>query len=471
VAHHRRRAAPVAAVIALVLVAALGVVVVTRGGDPGGEPAVAVTGPIPPPPPPTPSLAPDPPTTDPTSPGPTAAPTEPATTPTDPGPFGPPPEGLDQIAREVAALRGLPYDAPLDARVVPAAALGEKFTSLALADLDPDQVAADQRLLVALRLLAPDDDLLGALDALYREQVLGLYVTEERRLYIGADSPALSPYRRGTAAHEIVHALQDRAFDILAMRDVDDRESDAALAIISLLEGDAVLAQQQWTIRHQTADERRRAREEATTIGGTALRAAPRYVREAVFFPYTEGVRFVTALLDAGGWTRVDAALAEPPTATAHIYHPERYLAGEQPLAVTVTATPGVGWQDAATYTFGEFDVRELLVGLGADVASAVGSGWAGGEVRAWQRGGDDAVALRLAFRDEAAGRRGCAELPRWYAEVARGTAPAGTDTATGVLASERDWFAWTCTATEVQVAVAPDRATATRLAAAAGGG
>jgi hypothetical protein len=105
-------------------------------------------------------------------------PTEGTGTATDPGPEGPPPEALDEIAHQVAALRGLPYVEPLDARVVPPSALGAKYSDLAFAELDLEDLAGDQRLLVALRLIGPDTDLLAVVDALYREQVLGIYVAE-----------------------------------------------------------------------------------------------------------------------------------------------------------------------------------------------------------------------------------------------------------------------------------------------------
>jgi hypothetical protein len=184
-------------------------------------------------------------------------------------------------------------------------------------------------------------------------------------------------------------------------------------------------------------------------------------VREALIFPYREGTAFVQALHDQGGFARVDAAFASPPTATAQIYHPERYFEGIAPVPVTVTAAPGDDWGDARIYTVGEFDLRELLQPLGAATATRVGTGWAGGQVRAWDRDGATAAAVVLAFDTAADASEACEALPAWWVAVADGTPEAD-----GVMRGDReDAMAWACGETEVRFSIAPDTATATHLA------
>jgi len=43
-------------------------------------------------------------------------------------------------------------------------------------------------------------------------------------------------------------------------------------------------------------------------------------------FHYGDGLRFVRALRDAGGWDGVSEAFQDPPRTTGEVYHPERYL-------------------------------------------------------------------------------------------------------------------------------------------------
>lgn len=371
---------------------------------------------------------------------------------------GPRPDGIDRIAEEVAAVRGLAVAGELDARVVPAAELGAKFTELAFEEQDTGQLDLDGRLLTALRLLEPGEDLRATIEALYTAQILGLYVVEDQVLYIGGQSPQLTAAQRVTAAHEVLHALQDQAFDLEAFMDLDDEESDSLLARLALVEGDAILTQELWSLRFQSEAEREEARQESRAQSPSALAAAPDYVRESLLFPYREGFVFVQALFSEGGYAAVDAAFADPPTSTRHIMRPETYVAGEEHTGTTVTTQPGPGWQDASRYTFGEFDLDQWLVPLGGD-RRAVTAGWDGGETRHWHDGDQDAVAVSLRLADTGAAGAACAGVRQWYATVA-----GGQERSTDRYQGDRDWMAVSCEGLDVVVGIAPDGVTAERL-------
>lgn len=446
------------AAIAVVLVATLVAVVVLRPA--GGDGSVAA-------PTATPAPAPSPSGTDAPPRTPTPAPTPTPTSQTSPAPPGgtasplpgPRPDGIEQIAAQVAAIRALPLRGELDARVVAPPDLGAKLAELSYAEHDREQVALDGRLLTALRLLDPGDDLAAIVEAFYREQILGLYVMEEQVLYIGGDDPELSAGQRVTAAHEIVHALQDRAFDLDRFMDSDEAEADAQLAALALVEGDAVLSQELWAVRHQTSQEREEALGEAGGRPSEALAASPPYVRDTLLFPYREGFRFVQALFEQGGFAAVDAAFEDPPSSTRHILRPETYLAGEQHSEVTITAAPGEGWEEASTYTFGEFDVGQWLAPLG-EAAAQVTATWDGGLTRHWQRADGDAVALALRLGTPGGAAAACAAVPTWYEAVA-----GGQEEGERLLRGDRDWMAWTCDSGEVRLGLAPDADTARLLA------
>jgi hypothetical protein len=286
-----------------------------------------------------------------------------------------------------------------------------------------------------------------------------MYATEEQVLYVGADSPALSPAQAITAAHEITHALQDQHWGLRDLLDFDDHASDRQLAALALVEGDAVLVQEVWSARHQTPAEREDARREALAGGADALRQAPRYVREAVLFPYREGPSFVQALVEHGGFAAVDDAFELLPGSTAEIMDPARYLDGWTPETVDITVDPGAGWEQGSTYEFGAFDLAQLLAPLGQR-AEAVTAGWEGGAVRHWLDGDSSAVALTVRFEDPRTAADACSATPAWYAEVAGGTL-AGPETMQG----DRDWMSWTCTERELRMGLAPDRHTAAALA------
>ena len=366
---------------------------------------------------------------------------------------------LDALTRQVVEIRDLDLRRPLSSRSLSEGALADKISELAFSELDEGEVEADQRLLVALRLADPDLDLAGTLERLYREQVLGVYVAQERTLYVGRRGRG-SPAQRMTTAHEITHALQDQHFNIRRLQKRYEDDADAALAVLSLVEGDAVLTQQLWAQEHLSADELQRAIE-GNAAGGSALDSAPDYLRAGLFFPYAEGGLFVAALYREGGSAAVDRAFDDPPTTSEQILHPERYSGQrDDATATSVTTDPGTGWRTSATYEFGEFDLRELFKPVGEDTAVAAAAGWDGGEVRSWAKGADTAVAAALVFDSQADADEACAAVGHWYSTVAD-----GVSTGDGVMRGDRDHLAYRCDGVAVHFALAPAGQTAKELA------
>ncbi|MDP8970554.1 MAG: hypothetical protein M3N52_08720, partial [Actinomycetota bacterium] len=371
------------------------------------------------------------------------------------------PADFSLLAVQVSAIRGLPTPGPLNARVVDGDSLADKVTALAFAEQDPETLESDRRLLVALRLAPEHLDLVALLRELYREQILGIYVAEEKTLYVRGAPQDLSPLGESTAVHEVTHALQDHAFGLVRLQDIEEEKADAALALLALIEGDAVLTERLWSQQHQTAQERAEAQAEVASGSVAALARAPSYIQQALLFPYLEGEAFVRSLHASGGYAAVDAAYARPPATTEQILHPEKYVAGEGSTAVALPDAAGPGWSDGPTYTFGEFDVDGLMAPLGGLAAQEVAAGWAGGGVRSWQRGSDTAVAITLAFDSAHDAAEACAAVPQWYRQVAGAPASAPGSAVRG----DRDVMAFHCPGTQVRVGLAPDPQTARRVA------
>ncbi|MFA5808804.1 MAG: hypothetical protein WC935_00520 [Thermoleophilia bacterium] len=70
--------------------------------------------------------------------------------------------------------------------------------------------------------------------------------------------------------------------------------------------------------------------------------------------------------------------------------HPEKYLSGEQPVAVVVpdlSGTIGTDWESVDEDALGEFDVKTILSeNLPAAQATRAAAGWGGGRYRYYQR-------------------------------------------------------------------------------------
>jgi hypothetical protein len=100
----------------------------------------------------------------------------------------------------------------------------------------------------------------------------------------------------------------------------------------------------------------------------------------------------VAALRRRQPWSAVDAAFAKPPASTEQILHPERYQAGEQPIAIDITPPASLAaWQLAQSTVWGELGVALFLRTHGVDSAQAAiaAEGWGGDRVLSLMRPND----------------------------------------------------------------------------------
>jgi hypothetical protein len=356
---------------------------------------------------------------------PTLTPTPSPAPPPSPSPSASPAEAvetlpaIEEIAAEVGALRDLPVGGPVGARVVSPEELGALLVEQDEEARAEEGGLSDEdalRVLTALRLVPEGTDLAAVRDLFLRQGVSGVYVPEDDILYVASTAAELTPASAVTAAHEVTHTLQDRAFDLDRDDPVLDDDSDAALAFTALVEGDAVFTQEEWSLEEQTAEERRgrdlEADRQAAADAG-ALDAVPAYILDGLTFPYSDGLAFVVALRRAGGDAAVDAALRDPPRSTAEILAPQRFLDGFTPDPPAPPAAPP-GWNELDRDTLGVVDLAWLTTredgGVG-EARTALAQTWQGGTLRVWTRGDELAVGAAVTMTTPAAAAGVCEDL------------------------------------------------------------
>ncbi|MBI3745704.1 MAG: hypothetical protein HY264_04125 [Chloroflexi bacterium] len=325
----------------------------------------------------------------PPAPSPTAAPTASSVpaTPT-PWPSQDAATTYRAIAAQVVAIRGLTPTGDVVPQVIDRATLQQNLAIEFDKDNPPADIARTEAIEKALGLVPAAASLRNLYVKLQGSQVIGYYDPTAKKLFIVTQDGGLGPTGRLTYAHEFTHQLQDQRFDLsrLGLDKLHD-DSDRALAIQSLVEGDAVSVQTAWMLANLTATELGQVAAEASDPSMLAILASmPPVLLETSLFPYQAGASFVASLRSAGnaGYPGVDAAFAKPPASTAQILHPEKYVAGEGPVAVTLpndlAARFGAGWTVSATDTLGELQARVWLKGGGVagDVARAAADGWGG---------------------------------------------------------------------------------------------
>ena len=310
---------------------------------------------------------------------------------------------IEQIETETAATRGLQPRTNVPETFITRDQLRANLEAELTKTYSPEQAKQDALVLWLFRL--SDDrnlDLYNLQLNLLTEQVLGYYDDTVGDLYVLNTGGQLSALAQYTLSHEFVHALQDQNYDLSALMPENSTNSDSDLAASSLVEGDASLTSTNWAVANLS---RSALMELANGAGSssTVLNSAPAYVQQSLLFPYEAGMNFVTALMNQGGYAAVNAALADPPTSTEQILHPEKYLAAQrdQPIAVAapdLSAALGPGWEQRDQDTLGEFDLRVLLEQNGATNAAQAAAGWGGSRYTYYENGSDGVVALTTAW-------------------------------------------------------------------------
>jgi hypothetical protein len=310
-----------------------------------------------------------------------------------------------QLAREIAEVEAQvpPIRGLQPTEEVPKRFLDEAGLKAALREsFDEDNPAAIVRafedLYKHLGLLPADSDLRGLILDLQGSSVAGFYDPDTDAMTIVQRDAAFGPLEKVTLAHEFTHALQDQHFTLDSFGLDEVAEGDRGLGRLALIEGDATLVMSLWARRHLTPDEILEMVQQSNDPAAQAVLARmPPILLRQTLFPYTDGLTFVSGIFQQGGFDAVDEAFAKPPDSTEQILHPERYAAGEKPVAVglpAVTEALGSGWTETTTDTMGELNVQIWLQqDQGASASRRAAEGWGGDRIGAYL-GPDDAWAV-----------------------------------------------------------------------------
>ena len=323
-------------------------------------------------------------------------------------PSGPGPGPVQVVLAQVQTLRGLQPTGSVPVEFLDEPALRQILVRRFERDYLPSERDADQKLLVALGLLRPDQDLVGIDRDLLDDQVLGLYSADDKTLYVRGDGLQIGPAEETTIAAAYTHALQDQAYDLARIAPLHTDNNDRAVAIQALIEGDAMLAQSLWARTYLSAVQQRQLAPSDDAFD--RLQQAPAVVRTNTLFPYIDGLGFVAQLYRKGGFAGVDAAFRNLPVSTAQIMHPETYLAGQQPVPVTLPDLAGrlsQPWRLLDSNVLGELGVRNLLAQYGeSGAAQTAAAGWRGDRWLLLDHEDRQAVVLRTLWATDAQASR-----------------------------------------------------------------
>ncbi len=296
------------------------------------------------------------------------------------------------ILKEVSKLRELPIKRPVPAGYRSRVDLERDLIQDFDESLPPAEAAAQTKMLVALALVPKDFKLREEMLKLLTEQVAGFYRPKTGEFVLTEGTSSDDAEEQETViAHELTHALQDQHFDLKRFDKPMKGQSDREMAIHSLIEGDATVVMLVYNLGGSTkildlpfslTDLMMSEMKKDDPKKTPALAAAPKALKQSLIFPYAGGAGFVQALIKQGGWARVSQAFTDLPESTEQILHPEKYLAGEHPIQVTVVdpgKVLGDGWKEVTRDVNGEFGYR-LILGEFLEEAESkrAAAGWGG---------------------------------------------------------------------------------------------
>ena len=339
-----------------------------------------------------------------------------------------------QIEDEVVALRGLPAKQRLEPTLLDDSQLRVRIEAQFRAENPPAEIAASQATLVAMGLLTAGTSLADLYVNLLGSQVVGYYDPATKQIYVVARTGRIGAIEKVTFAHEFTHALQDQNFGLKGIQTDAIGQGDRSIAHLALIEGDASLLMTQWLTRH--LDPAGMAEILAgDPVAQAQLDAAPPFLRDALEFPYLQGVLFVNSIWAQGGWKAVDRAFGRLPDSTEQVLHADKYAADERPVAVPLDAAAiagrlGAGWKATPADTLGEFQVGSWLRARGVNGAG----GGVSGDTAAAGWGGD-----RYALIDGPNGAYALVILTTWdTVDDAAEFATAATEAVRGVPGQAR---------------------------------
>jgi hypothetical protein len=325
-----------------------------------------------------------------------------------------------ELEREVAEIGGVRFRRPVTFEFLDRPALGRYVHEILETEYGPEKARADARTLTAFGLLPAGTDLRALRARLLEENVAGFYDVRKghKRMYAISARRTLTPGNQLVLSHELRHALQDQYADVNALLpqsvgDFDDR----SFALVSLLEGDAILVMEQFLKKRLPGGDGRAFDASGFTMPvAEMLPDVPPVLRDQLMLPYAAGRSFAAALFGRGGWPALRAAWTAGPASSEQVLHPEKYFARESPLPVEPGPAPSGGTL-VQEGILGEAFVGTLL----GDGSAAARAGWGGDRFRTWDVGGRTLLAWRSVwdtpadareFQDALAGvleRRGAA--------------------------------------------------------------
>ncbi len=332
---------------------------------------------------------------------------------------------LDQLQTEAARYRGLTLKNAVRMGVRDEPSLKKRMVEMFEEELPPKLIEPMQQSLKNFDLIPREMDLKEYYPKLLTSQVAGYYDPKAKYLVLVDREGGLlgeifaekfSPMvvqrmEESTLVHELTHAIQDQHYDLQKFGQ-DTPLSDAAVAKLALIEGDAMVVTYSFmlqvgiervptlgaTMKLMDEDPEQMLTLMPDMPGAKELMEAPAFIRENLLFSYVQGMGFCVEVLKHGGQKLLHYAFTkDPPRSSEQIMHPGKWVGKrDDPILLTIPdlSTDLAGYEKRFSGSWGEFNTRLLLLEkLGKDARGAcseAAEGWGGDAFALYAKGADE---------------------------------------------------------------------------------
>ena len=306
----------------------------------------------------------------------------------------------DEVLQQMSQLTGLRITGQLNKQVVNRPEVEKYITQNLHEEMTPAEIHAQDALVHAFGLVSRDFNLEKFLIKFYTEQAAGFYDPKRKTMFIADWVP--QEMQGMTLSHELTHALQDQNWDLDSYMHGARADDDASAARQAVVEGYATAAMVQHALGGTELAQLPSLAPLLETLTSSQLAEspelsnAPQFFRTEVLFPYVQGMGFIQAGLQQGGWKDVNVLSRRPPQSTKEIFEPQIYFNHQALPTVALTHPPALdgisGLRFLTGNSMGELGYYALLGQLiSEDEAKAVGMAWLADRYLLYERsGGDD---------------------------------------------------------------------------------
>ena len=279
----------------------------------------------------------------------------------------------DQIEIQVGRFRGLPVGQPIVKTFAKREAIEKRLLELADALNPPSQVEVDKKALVKLGLIPRSFALAEFLRRTALLSTVSLYDPRTKTLYIadslaGIEGDEVEDEIVVSLVMNLVHALQDRHFNLTPYSVRVEGNDDASMARLALVLGDALAVLVDYSVSSQllspaqVSDVDLSFRHEIESQLGEDV---PEALREINVFPAVAGFKFMRSFRKWNSLEDATRLYSDFPRSTEQFMHPEKYLAQRDDPTIVEGQPPPMDlsapWKRIDTNVLGELSLYLVL--------------------------------------------------------------------------------------------------------------